>query len=225
MNIAAGVKPLDGRRRLRRRLPLVLHRQAPAGEGDRAFRRARRGALAPVPARPDDPARGQEPTRLSRGEVRNGRADRRAAPRRRGRRRAGGHRLRLRQDRRVAEYARRAPGRPLGRRRRKAGGGRRSALPRLLPRGPQHRRPRRACRDRRGRSAWIAPASKRGSHPTRIAARSRRRLYSAQQIGVTGVPTFIIADRYGVVGAQAPETLARAFAEIQAASAEERGVS
>ncbi len=36
---------------------------------------------------------------------------------------------------------------------------------------------------------------------------------SAQRIGVTGVPTFIIANRYGVVGAQAPATLARAFSE------------
>jgi predicted DsbA family dithiol-disulfide isomerase len=35
---------------------------------------------------------------------------------------------------------------------------------------------------------------------------------SAQRIGVTGVPTFIVANRYGVVGAQPPEELARAFA-------------
>jgi predicted DsbA family dithiol-disulfide isomerase len=46
---------------------------------------------------------------------------------------------------------------------------------------------------------------------------------SAQRIGVTGVPTFIIASRYGVVGAQAPETLAQAFAE--AAQAEEAAAS
>ncbi len=44
---------------------------------------------------------------------------------------------------------------------------------------------------------------------------------SAQQIGVTGVPTFIIASRYGVVGAQAPATLAQAFAEAAAAVAAE----
>ena len=34
---------------------------------------------------------------------------------------------------------------------------------------------------------------------------------SAQRIGVTGVPTFIVANRYGLVGAQPPEELARAF--------------
>ncbi len=44
---------------------------------------------------------------------------------------------------------------------------------------------------------------------------------SAQRIGVTGVPTFIIASRYGVVGAQAPATLAQAFAEAAKAAAEE----
>jgi predicted DsbA family dithiol-disulfide isomerase len=37
---------------------------------------------------------------------------------------------------------------------------------------------------------------------------------SAQRIGVTGVPTFIVASRYGLVGAQPAETLARAFAEV-----------
>lgn len=44
---------------------------------------------------------------------------------------------------------------------------------------------------------------------------------SAQRIGVTGVPTFIIASRYGVVGAQAPATLSQAFAEAAKAAAEE----
>jgi predicted DsbA family dithiol-disulfide isomerase len=63
---------------------------------------------------------------------------------------------------------------------------------------------------------------------TRLASDEDRRevaseIYSAQKIGVTGVPTFIIASRYGVVGAQAPETLAQAFAE--AAQAEEAAAS
>lgn len=39
---------------------------------------------------------------------------------------------------------------------------------------------------------------------------------SAQRIGVTGVPTFIVANRYGLVGAQPAEELARAFAQIAA---------
>jgi predicted DsbA family dithiol-disulfide isomerase len=46
-------------------------------------------------------------------------------------------------------------------------------------------------------------------------------IVSAQKIGVTGVPTYIIASRYGVVGAQAPATLAQAFAEAAKAVAEE----
>ena len=46
-------------------------------------------------------------------------------------------------------------------------------------------------------------------------------IVSAQKIGVTGVPTYIIASRYGVVGAQAPATLAQAFAEAAKAEAEE----
>ncbi len=45
-------------------------------------------------------------------------------------------------------------------------------------------------------------------------------IVSAQKIGVTGVPTYIIASRYGVVGAQAPATLAQAFAEAAKAEAE-----
>lgn len=43
---------------------------------------------------------------------------------------------------------------------------------------------------------------------------------SAQRIGVTGVPTFIVANRYGLVGAQPAEELANAFAQ---AAAEEAG--
>ncbi len=42
---------------------------------------------------------------------------------------------------------------------------------------------------------------------------------SAQEMGVTGVPTFILAGRYGVVGAQAPATLAEAFTQIAKAEA------
>ena len=39
---------------------------------------------------------------------------------------------------------------------------------------------------------------------------------SAQRIGVTGVPTFIVANRYGLVGAQPAEELARAFEQVTA---------
>jgi predicted DsbA family dithiol-disulfide isomerase len=41
-------------------------------------------------------------------------------------------------------------------------------------------------------------------------------IVSAQRIGVTGVPTFIVANRYALVGAQPAETLACAFAEAAA---------
>jgi predicted DsbA family dithiol-disulfide isomerase len=42
---------------------------------------------------------------------------------------------------------------------------------------------------------------------------------SAQSIGVTGVPTFILGGRYGVVGAQSPDVLAKAFADAAKALA------
>ena len=44
---------------------------------------------------------------------------------------------------------------------------------------------------------------------------------SAQRIGVTGVPTFIVANRYGLVGAQPAEELARAFEQVAAEEAGE----
>ena len=42
----------------------------------------------------------------------------------------------------------------------------------------------------------------------------RAAVQAAQQLGVTGVPTFILAGRYAVVGAQPAETLADAIASI-----------
>jgi predicted DsbA family dithiol-disulfide isomerase len=43
----------------------------------------------------------------------------------------------------------------------------------------------------------------------------------AQRMGVTGVPTFILANRYGLVGAQSPEELARALRQVAAEGAGE----
>jgi predicted DsbA family dithiol-disulfide isomerase len=40
----------------------------------------------------------------------------------------------------------------------------------------------------------------------------------AQAVGVTGVPTYIIAQKYGVVGAQSPEVLANAIRQAAGAS-------
>jgi predicted DsbA family dithiol-disulfide isomerase len=44
-------------------------------------------------------------------------------------------------------------------------------------------------------------------------AEVRQEIELAQRMGITGVPTFIIANRYAVVGAQAPEVLAGAIAQ------------
>jgi predicted DsbA family dithiol-disulfide isomerase len=44
---------------------------------------------------------------------------------------------------------------------------------------------------------------------------------SAQRMGVTGVPTFIVAGRYALVGAQPAEALVEAFSEIARSLAEE----
>jgi predicted DsbA family dithiol-disulfide isomerase len=41
-----------------------------------------------------------------------------------------------------------------------------------------------------------------------------RQVQYAQQIGVTGVPTYVINDRYAVVGAQPYEAFQRALARI-----------
>ncbi|WBB93591.1 DsbA family oxidoreductase [Verrucosispora sp. WMMC514] len=45
-------------------------------------------------------------------------------------------------------------------------------------------------------------------------AELRAELAAARQLGVTSVPTFVLAGRYGVTGAQEPETLLAALAEV-----------
>ena len=47
-------------------------------------------------------------------------------------------------------------------------------------------------------------------------ARVEEEIALARRIGVTGVPTFIVGERYALVGAQAPEALAEALAAIAA---------
>jgi len=49
-----------------------------------------------------------------------------------------------------------------------------------------------------------------GKYTTEVAAQVRQ----AQKIGVTGVPTYVINDRYAVVGAQPYEVFKRALAQI-----------
>jgi predicted DsbA family dithiol-disulfide isomerase len=46
--------------------------------------------------------------------------------------------------------------------------------------------------------------------------RTRREIASAQRIGVTGVPFFIVAGKYGIAGAEAPETIAGAIRQAAA---------
>lgn len=45
-------------------------------------------------------------------------------------------------------------------------------------------------------------------------AEVRADIVASQRIGVTGVPTYILANRYGLVGAQPAEELARAIAQV-----------
>ena len=53
----------------------------------------------------------------------------------------------------------------------------------------------------------------------------RREVEDAQRLGVTGVPTFILAGRYGLVGAQPAEEIARALKQIANDSARTDPVS
>lgn len=48
----------------------------------------------------------------------------------------------------------------------------------------------------------------------------RQEIESARELGVTGVPTFILAGRYGIVGAQPAEAIARALNDIAGRLAE-----
>jgi predicted DsbA family dithiol-disulfide isomerase len=53
--------------------------------------------------------------------------------------------------------------------------------------------------------------------------RTRREIASAQRIGVTGVPFFIVAERYGIAGAEAPETIAGALRQAAREQAGDAG--
>ena len=87
--------------------------------------------------------------------------------------------------------------------------------------GREHRRPRGAGRHRRGRRHGSRRASPRASPSDEDRAEVQADIRSAQRIGVTGVPTFIVANRYGLVGAQPAEELARAFEQVAAEEAGE----
>lgn len=55
--------------------------------------------------------------------------------------------------------------------------------------------------------------------------RTRREIASAQRIGVTGVPFFIIAERYGIAGAEAAETIAEAIRQAAKEAGQAAGES
>ncbi|MGQ7791801.1 DsbA family oxidoreductase [Faunimonas sp. B44] len=75
----------------------------------------------------------------------------------------------------------------------------------------------------------VAIAAEAGMEPEVVArllagdadrARIEEEVALARRVGVTGVPTFILADRYAVVGAQAAETIAEALAAVARETAE-----
>ena len=210
----AAPDPLVDRRRLRRRVSVVLHRQAPARG------RARRLAPRPIGAvtcagirsssiptcRPRASTGGATSRRSSAG-----RSARRRSTRACARPAARRHRVRVRRDRAPAQHARRASADRVG-----AGAAAtpttagRAAVPRLLPRRPLRRRPRRAggarrrggLRRRRRRACCSSPAL----GADEIADAGRR---ACAQLGVSGVPFFIFDGRIGLSGAQEPETMRR----------------
>ena len=200
------------RRRLRRGLPVVLHRQAPPGKGAGAAARTRgRGALPALFSQRLDSARRHFARAISDHQVRLARALQGHRPARRRRGRGGRPRLCLRQDEAPAQYARLPPADPLG------GGDRQGGRDEAEADGPlfhARRRPhrprdagesRRRCRARRRRSdARIWPA-------TRTSPRSSSEAQSAKEAGIEGVPCFIFGGKFAVSGAQSPEYLAEAI--------------
>ncbi|MEM9573944.1 MAG: DsbA family oxidoreductase [Pseudomonadota bacterium] len=73
------------------------------------------------------------------------------------------------------------------------------------------------------KAVLAAAAGDAGMDPSSVAARleteeglteARQAVDNAHQIGVTGVPCFIVEQKYGIPGAQDPQTLANAIAQI-----------
>ena len=136
--------------------------------------------------------------------------------------RRGRHRLRLRQDRARAQYARRASADPLGVRDGRAG----RVVDRLFKLYFEEGRDigDRALADRDG------GRMRHGSRDRRKAVRRgadeeevRAEIAEAQRLGVTGVPFFIFAQRFGVPGAQDAEVLSGAIAQARKSLAGNRG--
>lgn len=55
--------------------------------------------------------------------------------------------------------------------------------------------------------------------------RTERDIASAQKIGITGVPFFIVGGRYGIAGAEDPQTIAGAIRQAAAEQAQPAAAS
>ena len=214
-----------GRDLVRRRVPVVLHRQAALRGGPRPLPRARRrdGRVPRLPARPDRASRrGHVGPRGLRPQVRP-RPGRRSSSTasRRWRRRSGwtstssGRSGPTPSLAHQAAVAGRAAGPP---------GGHEGAAPAgLLHRGPQRRRPGRPGRP--GRRGRPRPRRGRGRAGRRSGPRRGRgaRSSEATALDIAAVPTYVFDRRWSVPGAQDPETFLRVLervAELEAAASE-----
>ena len=205
---------LDGGNLVRRRLPLVLHRQAAlrGGAGGVRARGRGHGHVALVRARPGGAARARGHRRRAAGrQVRDERRARRDAARRDDRaRRRPRARVPLR-DRARRQHLRRAPADPPRRHLRAPGGRAGAADARVLHRGRGDRRPRDAdppdgrARRRRGRGA--RRARDRALQPTTCARTS----CSPRSSGSRACRSSCFDRRLGVSGAQPPEVLVQAL--------------
>jgi hypothetical protein len=169
----------------------------------------------PFQLNPDMPAGGVDRRAYLEGSSAGRRTPRASTPGGRGRPR-GGARDRLGRDPAGAQHARRAPADPLGGARGAADAGRVGAVPRLLARGARHRRPRRASRHRGGGGARPRRDRSGSTRADADAEDIRARDAHARERGVTGVPTFVVANSHVVPGAQPPELWDQVIGEIAA---------
>ncbi len=77
-----------------------------------------------------------------------------------------------------------------------------------------------------GAAAGLDPALLADLFPTEAdVERTQRDIASAQKIGITGVPFFIVGGRYGIAGAEDPQTIAGAIRQAAAEQAEPAAAS
>ena len=201
------------RRHLRRDLPLVLHRQAPARARARppgAAAPALHRRLASLPAQSRHAARGRRPHAIPHRQVRQPRAlaaARRAHHRDRRHGRAG---IPSRSADPHAQYAQCPPPDPLRRPEGRAGRRRRGAVRRLFLQRRRHRRRQGAGQARRKTAASTATRCWRCWR-----ARPAREVLAADQMarnaGIQGVPSFALQGHVLFSGAVPAEEMVQAF--------------